>query len=100
MALREIIAANCGDATDRTLIPPLVFMLRWEIVASHAAQVKLEDVADFWGDSVRSAYRDQARFRRAFPGERNPEFLLAACRYRERHTGWRGLAEMKVRVNA
>jgi hypothetical protein len=36
----------------------------------------LEEYAEWWGETLRTAFREQERFRKAFPGERTPQRLV------------------------
>lgn len=56
-----------------------------------------EQYAEWWKDSRATAYRQQANFREAFPGESTPDRLLdiAAAQWDER-TGVAGLGAVRI----
>jgi hypothetical protein len=103
MRLEEVAALNLGVAVhDRLVTGVFVFMLRWEVAATERASagLSLDDLADFWGESVRSVYRALRTFRIAFSGETNPNRLLLQCAHgRNRAAGWRGIAQFTVSVD-
>ncbi len=68
--LLEIAYSNVGmvEAARAT-----VWVIQWawayERLGRHP---KVEEIAEMWAVSVLKAYRDQARFRKAFLGDQNP----------------------------
>lgn len=66
-------------AGTRQGIRAVTFMACWQIVAEDLGhEPTIEEYADWWRDSLRTAYRAQAAFREAFPGETTPRRLLDA----------------------
>ena len=100
MALAQVISANCQDSSRRTSHQALNYVLKWDVMSRLGTpNPSANDLADFWGESVRTIYRWQAAFRAAFPGEVAPRRVLRACdRARDQRTGLRGLAEALVFV--
>lgn len=127
--LIEVMQRNSNDLPLSSLIPVLVFVMRWDIAARELARrfsppsgpsddgrlgsryrierqerpgppepVTVAVVGEYWGDSRRTMYRQQSRFRSVFPEERDPARLLELCRGWDRRLGWRGLANAKVYV--
>jgi hypothetical protein len=81
----------------------IAFMLQWAIWRESTGQVPrtiTEDVqayADWWRDSERTAWRDVARFREAFPGELTPDRILdLVADQLDRREGVRGLGSLSV----
>jgi hypothetical protein len=56
----------------------MAFMVQWQIVRDDQGgdEPTLEQYAAWWNCSIRTAYREQALFRQAFPGEVSPTRLL------------------------
>jgi hypothetical protein len=77
----------------------LTFMVAWDHArrAMRRETLTLEQYADWWKESRATAYRHQARFREAFPGESTPDRLLdvAAVQWDER-TGVAGLGAVHL----
>lgn len=76
----------------------LSYMVAWQITAEaigHAPTVA--EHAEWWHESVRTTYRDLARFRECFPHEIDPTRLMtiAAAAY-EREKGVKGLGRLTV----
>jgi len=56
----------------------LTFMASWDRArrALDKRPITLEEYREWWRESERTAYRDQALFREAFPDELTPDHLL------------------------
>jgi hypothetical protein len=70
--------------------------MQWHITTQAHQQPTIREFAEFWAASERTAYRSQAEFRTAFPGEKSAARLAWVCRHYDLTTGWRGLAEFVV----
>lgn len=77
----------------------LTFMAAWDRArkAMRRERITLQEYAEWWRETERTAYRDQALFRQAFPGEDTPDHLLdlAEGQWVERH-GIKGLGAVIV----
>jgi len=113
LELVELMRHNSGGLADKSLIPVLVFIMHWDVVARTIVRekrdptdpfsrmpVSLTLVQEYWGESERTAYRQQSRFRALFVNEHDPTRVLAYCRAWDRALGWKGLAESKVHAIA
>lgn len=101
LSLEQIATRNLGEGTARhRVLDVLRFVLLWDlaIALAHTSSIDLREFATFWGEPVRTAYRWQAAFRKAFPGEETPIRMLAVCNGYERSAGIEALAAMKVHV--
>lgn len=77
----------------------VAFMVQWAILRDELGgrTPTIDEYRDFWGDSERTAYRHQALFRTAFPGEETPDRLLDALRADwDRRRGVEGLAATPI----
>lgn len=56
----------------------LYFMAAWDRArkAMRRETITLQEYAEWWRENERTAYREQALFREAFPGETTPDRLL------------------------
>jgi hypothetical protein len=55
----------------------VAFVVCWAIVEERLRHPPtLEEYAEWWGESLRTVFREQERFRRAFPGETTPQRLV------------------------
>jgi hypothetical protein len=55
----------------------MTFVVAWAIVQESLGHPPtLEDYAEWWGETLRTAFREQERFRKAFPGETTPQRLV------------------------
>jgi hypothetical protein len=77
----------------------LAFMAAWDVARTRTRREKLtlDEYADYWRVSRATAFREQARFREAFPSEQTPDALLdlAATQWDVR-TGVKGLGAVKL----
>lgn len=65
------------NAGLRGAMKALTYMLCWGMVRDDLGRdPTIEEYSEWWKESVRTAYRHQAEFRRAFPNEENPSRLL------------------------
>lgn len=76
--LLRVAAHNVGALKAYRVI---AFMVEWHMAREALGQptLTLAEFSDWWHVSERNAYRDQARFREAFPGESSPDRLLDAA---------------------
>jgi hypothetical protein len=83
----------------RTAFMVLSFMAAWDVAQERLRKrpITLEEYADYWRVTRATAFREQKRFRDAFPGETTPERLLdvAAAQWDNR-TGVKGLGAVKL----
>jgi hypothetical protein len=77
----------------------LTFMAAWDRArrALDKRPITLEDYHSWWRENERTAYREQALFREAFPGEVTPDRLLdlAYEQWIERQ-GVQGLGQVRI----
>lgn len=77
----------------------LAFMVAWEVARRELRResITLQDYAEYWRANERTAYREQAAFRKAFPGEQTPDRLLdiAAAQWDSRQ-GVSGLGQVAL----
>jgi hypothetical protein len=77
----------------------LTFMAAWDTARRSLRHetLTLAEYAEWWRESEATAYRHQALFREAFPGEKTPDRLLdvAAVQWDER-TGVAGLGAVRI----
>ena len=82
--LQEFAAKNVGAIKSARVI---AFVLSWGIAAEAVGHpLTLEEYADWWKDSRSTAFREQALFREAFPGEKTPQRIVELLS--ERGTKW------------
>lgn len=78
----------------------LSFMVAWDVVRQeldHAPTI--EEYAEWWKLSIRTAYREQASFRKCFPTESDPTRLMDAARASwDERKGVRGLGSVALPV--
>lgn len=83
----------------RRAVRVLTFMAAWDRArrATRKQSLTLQEYAEWWRETERTAYREQALFREAFPGELTPDHLLdlAEGQWVERH-GLKGLGRVTV----
>jgi hypothetical protein len=79
----------------------LTYMAAWDRArrALDKRPITLDDYRQWWRQNERTAYREQALFREAFPGETTPDRLLdlAYGQWIERH-GVQGLGQVVVEL--
>jgi hypothetical protein len=74
-------------------------MVEWQIARDQLGResITLAEFREWWRISERTAYRDQAYFREAFPGETTPDRLLdAALAAWDQRRGVQNLANVPV----
>jgi hypothetical protein len=95
-SLLSVAAARVGTLRAYRVV---AFMVEWHMAraALDRDELTVEEFAEWWRVHVRTAYRDQARFREAFPEETTPDRLLdlALAAWDER-SGIEGLAGVPV----
>jgi hypothetical protein len=68
--LLEIAYSNVGMIEGARA---MAWVVQWAWTSERLGRdPKVEEVAEMWAVSVPKAYRDQARFRKAFPPDQNP----------------------------
>jgi len=79
----------------------LTFMAAWDRARTALGKrpITLQEYSTWWRENERTAYREQALFREAFPGEDTPERLLdlAMAQWQERR-GVSGLGQAVVHL--
>jgi hypothetical protein len=80
----------------------LAYMIQWDVVRRELGhEPTREEFSDWWQQSERTTYRDQALFKEAFPGEESPARLMAAARAAwDERRGVAGLGAVPVDVVA
>lgn len=95
-ALLTIAGRNVGL---RKAFQALTFMAAWDRArrALRRETLTLDEYCDWWKVNRRTAFREQARFREAFPGEVTPDRLLdlADAQWTER-SGVQGLGSVRL----
>ena len=93
--LLEVAMARVGIRRGAKV---LAFMIAWNLVRSELGrEPDIEEYAEWWRTSIRTAYREQAMFRDAFPGETNPARLMDAAQGAwDEKKGVRGLGSVAV----
>jgi hypothetical protein len=79
--LQQLAAKRVGKTSGARVV---AFIVQWAIAAEalgHA--LTLDEYADWWHASRSTVFREQARFREAFPGETNPQRLVDLLRAEE-----------------
>lgn len=62
----------------------VAFMICWfSTVRELDREPTVEEYAETWGVSRRTAFREQERFRQAFPGEQTPTRIMSAIAARQ-----------------
>jgi hypothetical protein len=83
----------------RRAMRALTFMAAWDRArkAMRKEALTLDEYREWWRESERTSFRDQQRFREAFPGESTPDRLLdlAEGQWVERN-GISGLGRIRV----
>jgi hypothetical protein len=72
--LQQLAAKNVGQIAGAKVV---AFIVQWAIAqeaVGHA--LTLDDYGDWWRASRSTVFREQARFREAFPGEATPQRLV------------------------
>jgi hypothetical protein len=95
----HLLTVAAREVGLRRAIHVLTFMAAWDRArrALRKQTLTLDEYRDWWRESERTAYRDQAKFREAFPGESTPDRLLdmAEGQWIERH-GVNGLGRVLI----
>jgi hypothetical protein len=97
VSLFELLRRRVGF---RRAVQVLEFMVAWDIArrSLHGREpLTLDEYADWWKRTRSTAFREQARFREALPGETTPDRLLdlAAAAWDQR-TGVAGLGAARI----
>lgn len=79
MTIAEYVVREVGFWNGQKV---LAFIMAWESARAALGQesMTLDEYRDWWRTSERTAYREQALFRRAFPDYGTPDELLALAR--------------------
>lgn len=100
--LQQLAAANVGQIAGAKVV---AFIVQWGIACEALGHsLTLEDYADWWHASRSTVFREQARFREAFPGETTPQRLVDLLKQEEGETwfkrGVSGCARTALRGDA
>ena len=100
--LQQLAAANVGQIAGAKVV---AFIVQWGIACEALGHsLALEDYADWWHASRSTVFREQARFREAFPGETTPQRLVDLLKQEEGETwfkrGVSGCARTALRGDA
>jgi hypothetical protein len=100
--LQQLAAANVGQVAGAKVV---AFVVQWAIAEEalgHAPM--LDEYAEWWNASRSTVFREQARFREAFPGETTPQRLVDRLKREEGETwfkrGVRGCARIALKGDA
>jgi len=82
-SLVKYAASNVGALQAYRAV---AYVVCWAIVEERLRRPPtLEEYAEWWGESLRTVFREQERFRKAFPGETSPERLVDHLRQNGTH---------------
>ena len=90
--LQQLAASNVGQIAGAKVV---AFIVQWGIACEALGHsLTLEEYADWWHASRSTVFREQARFREAFPGETTPQHLVDLLKQEEGKTWFkRGVSE-------
>ena len=72
--LQQLAAKNVGQIAGAKVV---AFIVQWAIAQEALGHpLTLEEYADWWHASRSTVFREQARFREAFPGETTPQRVV------------------------
>ncbi len=100
--MQQLAAVNVGQIAGAKVV---AFIVQWGIAREALGHsLTLEDYADWWHASRSTVFREQARFRDAFPGETTPQRLVDLLKQEEGETwfkrGVSGCARTALRGDA
>jgi hypothetical protein len=79
--LQQLAAKRVGKTSGARVV---AFIVQWAIAEEAVGHpLTLEAYADWWHASRSTVFREQARFREAFPGEATPQRLVDLLRAEE-----------------
>jgi hypothetical protein len=79
--LQQLAARNVGQIKGARVV---AFVVMWAIAEDALGHSPtLEEYAEWWHESRSTVFREQARFREAFPGETTPQRLVDVLRAEE-----------------
>src|SRR4051794_18566436 len=97
--LQQAAALHVGQVKGAKVVAFLVCWAVAEEALGHPPT--LDEYADWWNESRATAFREQARFREAFPGETTPQRLVDALKSEDGATwfkrGVRGVGRIALR---
>lgn len=78
-SLYAIAAGRIGQKRGRAVI---AFVMQWSIAmqALDRQTLTLDEYAEYWGETRRTAFRHQSEFRAAFPGQQTPDQVVQLAR--------------------
>jgi|SRR5215216_1110212 hypothetical protein len=83
-SLQQLAASNVGQIAGAKVV---AFIVQWGIACEALGHpLTLEEYADWWHASRSTVFREQARFREAFPGETTPQRLVDLLKQEEGET--------------
>lgn len=72
--LQQLAASNVGQVAGARVV---AFIVQWAIAQEAVGHpLTLDEYGDWWNASRSTVFREQARFREAFPGEATPQRLV------------------------
>lgn len=81
LTLQQAAARHIGQVKGAKVV---AFIVRWAIAEEALGHPPtLEEFASWWSESRSTVFREQARFRDAFPDESTPQRLIDALRCEE-----------------
>ncbi len=100
--LQQLAAARVGQVKGAKVV---AFVVMWAIAEEALGHPPtLEEYAEWWRESRSTVFREQARFREAFPGETTPQSLVDVLQEHEGATwfkrGVTGCARLALRGDA
>jgi hypothetical protein len=98
----SLMAIATRNAGPRRAIQALTFIAAWDTARRGLVKrpLTLAEYGEWWRLSESTMYREQARFREAFPGESTPDRLLDLIQGQAyAHQGVKGLGALRVNLS-
>jgi hypothetical protein len=97
--LQQLAASHVGQVRGAKVV---AFIVMWGIAEEALGHSPtLEEYADWWHESRSTVFREQARFREAFPSETTPQRIVSCLKQQEGATwfkrGVTGCARLALR---
>src|SRR3954469_20144773 len=82
--LQQLAARRVGQVKGAKVV---AFVICWAIAEEALGhRPTLDEYADWWNESRATVFREQARFREAFPGETTPQNIVDALKAQQGDT--------------
>ena len=94
--LQQLAAKNVGQVAGARVV---AFIVQWAMTEEALGHPPtLEEFADWWYASRSTVFREQARFRDAFPGETTPQRLVDVLKTEEGATWFKRGVSASTRI--